>query len=56
MAKILPFEIFEEHRRETESSDNPPRFSFIRDVIRLFKESIALSLEESDQCDDLYDE
>ena len=29
---------------------------FIRDVVRLVKEAIALSLEESDEYDDLYDE
>ena len=28
----------------------------IRDFIRLFKETIALSLEESDEYDDFYDE
>ena len=45
-----------EDRRNRKDSDDQPKTGFIRDVIRLIKESIALSLEESDEYDDLYDE
>ena len=45
-----------EDRRNRKDSGDQPKTGFIRDVIRLIKESIALSLEESDEYDDFYDE
>ena len=45
-----------EGRRNRKDSGDQPKTGFIRDAIRLIKEAIALSLEESDEYDDLYDE
>ena len=56
MAKIIPFDILEKRRRRAKISGDQPKTSFIHDVIRLFKETIALSLEGSDEYDDLYDD
>ena len=55
MSKIIPIYSENRHPRENSSGDEP-KTGFIRDFIRLLKEAIALSLEESDECDDLYDE
>ena len=55
-SKIIQIHQYLEDRRNHKVSGNQPKTGFIRDVVRLIKEAIALSLEESDEYDDLYDE
>jgi len=56
MSKIIPLNSDNHRPRRQSVSGDKSKTGFIRDFIRLLKEAIALSLEESDECDDLYDE
>ena len=56
MSKIIPFNTDNYRPRRQSISGDEPKTGFIRDFIRILKEAIALSLEESDECDVIYDE